>query len=93
MIEFFAASFDITADLFSGSKEEKEKGRDKCRPICLEESVTTRESEIMIGWMDGSWMPPSDKCSQPAMPAMHEARKCSRSFAVRFVHPVMLMHV
>ena len=25
MIAFFAASFDITADLFSGSKEEKEE--------------------------------------------------------------------
>lgn len=53
MIAFFAASFDITADLFSGSKEEKERrgeiNVDRFVSREREKSVTTRESEIMIG--------------------------------------------
>ena len=48
MIAFFAASFDITADLFSGSKEEKERrGEGETRGEINVDRFVSRERRVL----------------------------------------------
>ena len=56
MIEFFAASFDITADLFSGSKEGKGRGPREGEEINVDRFVS-REECYNSGKRNHDWMP------------------------------------
>ena len=60
MIAFFAASFDITADLFSGSKEEKEgRMKERAEEINVDRFVSRERQECYIsGKRNHDWMPP-----------------------------------